>query len=275
MFRLSAITRSRDARGGDGDEPALLEQVQVGADWIRARAVRVTWESEVIANRGSDADFGARRSRRRPCRRPTGRMADTRSKERAGRRAATMAIRDWRRGRIREAARLRHQLAQFEALALGTRTARPDTHEHRHLDIDIAAVGARRLCAFQSVIVTTPTALAEVYHPTRRSIGSTLQEVLNALDHQEETLLQGREPARIDPSAAPDLFSPETLAARFDLPWRLPSIAALLARPIVDAIRWLGHRSRERRRAIRGDQPSDARHTRATRGAPGRAQKAS
>ena len=199
--------------------------------------------------------------------------------ERAGRRAATMAIRDWRRGRIRETRLgLRHQLAQFEALALGdTDGATRHARACEHLDIDIAAVGdAAAVREFQSVIVDHANRFGRGLPPDYAVRSArALQEVLNALDHQEETLLQGREPARIDPSAAPDLFSPETLAARFDLPWRLPSIAALLARPIVDAIRWLGHRSRERRRAIRGDQPSDARHTRATRGAPGRAQKAS
>jgi hypothetical protein len=70
--------------------------------------------------------------------------------------------------------------------------------------------------------------------------------VYAALDEQEERLLRGQPLSRVHPAVAPELFAPESLAARIDGPWRLPSFRALQARYWLKILGWLDRRIRRR-----------------------------
>ena len=63
--------------------------------------------------------------------------------------------------------------------------------------------------------------------------------VFTALDEQEERLVAGAPLTKVDPAVAPELFAPESLLARANLPWRLPKWSAVMARWLMDLMIWL------------------------------------
>jgi hypothetical protein len=73
-------------------------------------------------------------------------------------------------------------------------------------------------------------------YPVRSA--KVLGAVLNALDQQEERLLRGEPLHKVDPAVAPDLFGPESLAARMDLFAVPPSVQGIVVRKWIDLLRW-------------------------------------
>lgn len=176
---------------------------------------------------------------------------------RASSRATEAALSGWRRETLRDTRiGLRRQIAALEAVALGDlETAHRHELAIEELDMNIALVGD----------IDAIRGYHELVAELRQRMGRGLPAeyavhaatVLNALamglDEQEERLLRGEPLIRVDPAVAPELFAPEAIAERLDLPTRLPSIAAAEARVAMDVI------SRLRRRGHRGkDRPPES-----------------
>ena len=178
------------------------------------------------------------------------------AERRATRRATEAAIVSWQLDRLRNTRMaLRRQLAQLEAVALGDLET-----GHRHalaieaLDFNIALVGDdKAIRAWQDVIFELRDRFGRGLPPdyVLRSARAT-DSVFSALDEQEERLLSGRPLTKVDPAAAPDLFAPESLLARANLPWRLPSWSAVLGRWLMDFMLWFDARVGPRRRPTSG-----------------------
>ncbi len=77
-----------------------------------------------------------------------------------------------------------------------------------------------------------------------------MDRVFTALDKQEERLLFGAPLTKVDPAVAPELFAPESLLARANLPWRLPRWSAVVARWLMDLMIWLDARVGAKHRLI-------------------------
>jgi hypothetical protein len=165
---------------------------------------------------------------------------------RAVSRARHGAVANWRRETLRDTRlALRRHLAALEAIVLGdTETA--DRHElaAESLDSNIALVGdPDAIRGYQSLIAELRRRFGKGLPPgyAVRS-AKVMHRIYAALDEQEERLLRGEALAVVDPAVAPELFTPEGLAARMDLPWRLPSFWALQARYWLKLLRWLDRR---------------------------------
>jgi hypothetical protein len=172
------------------------------------------------------------------------------AERRAGSRATEAAVAAWRRDSLRDTRdALRRNLAALEAIVLGDEeTAKRHELLAEGLDSNIALVGdVVAIRAYQAIVTELRRRFGKGLPPAYavRS-AKAMNLIYSALDEQEERLLRGKPLARVDPSLAPDLFAPESLAARIDVPWRLPSLWALQARYWLKVLGWLDRRVRRR-----------------------------
>lgn len=176
----------------------------------------------------------------------------TRAEGRMAKRARAAAIADWERQRLTDTRRgIEHLVAQLEASALGdVKTAERHGRAVEDLDLDLMLVGdAAAVRGFRELAVELRGRFGKGLPPdyiVRRA--TVVNDLLSALDKQESRLLDGIPLERISREAAPELYEAEPFATEMQLPWRLPSPQAILARAGVDLLRWLDRELPSRRR---------------------------
>jgi hypothetical protein len=167
----------------------------------------------------------------------------TRAEGRMVKRARAAAIADWERKRLTDTRRgIERLVAQLEASTLGdVETAERHGRAIEDLDLDLMLVGdAAAVRGFRGLAIELRARFGKGLPPdyiVRRA--TVVNDLLSALDEQERRLLDGKPLERISREMAPELYEAEPFATQMQLPWRLPSPQAILARAGLDLLRWL------------------------------------